>query len=86
MSFALHKIDVFPVYKLRRRSFETKKGGFFSSITTTILSKTCSSLNLRKVCPMINSYFLHMVIFIERLALQGQSYYITIFSKCVHFS
>ena len=76
MSLAPLKIDVFPVHKLRTRFawkiffqfWKTKKGGFFNSITAPILSKT-GSLNLRKSCPLINSYLLHMMIFVERRTL-----------------
>ena len=81
MSLALHNIDVFPVHKLRTRLFggffpsfeKPKKVDFFNSITPPILNKT-GSLNLRKDCPLTNSYLLHMMIFIERRALLEQSY------------
>ena len=69
MSLTLHKMDV---CKLRRCSFERlfsnfeklKKLDFFSSLTASIQSETCSSLNLRKVFPLINSYLLNIMIFI----------------------
>ena len=54
------KRDVFPVYKLRTRSFEnfffsfekTKIVDFFNSITAPSLGETFYSLNLRKGCPL----------------------------------
>ena len=44
--------------------WETENSGVFSSKTAQTLSKTCSSLNLRKSCPLIKSYLLHMLILI----------------------
>lgn len=54
--------------------WETEKSGFFSSLTASVQSETCSSLNLKKVCWLINSYLLNMMIFIQRLALQKKSH------------
>ena len=46
----------------------------FSSITAPILSKTCSSFNSRKFCPLVNIPLFRMMIFILRWALLEQSY------------
>ena len=67
MSSTLHKIDVFLVYKLQKiflQFWKTEKSWFFSSITAPILSKICSSLNLRTFCKVANSYLLLMMLFI----------------------
>ena len=50
------------------------KSGYISSLVAPVLSKTCSSLNLRNEYSLINIYLLHMMIFLKRWALQEQLY------------
>lgn len=65
--------------------WDIKNSGFFSPLTASVVSKTCSFLNLRKGCPLTNSYMFHMILVIERWALQKQFYWINIFSQCPQF-
>lgn len=89
-SLALHEIDVFSlpdvlevtnafIWKKFFQSWETEKSGFFSSLATVILSKTCSFLHLRKVCPLINSDLFHM-----KMGITGAI--LLIFSEPARFS